>query len=223
MSLKSSVGTERAPALEAGVYTGVCTMVIDLGVQYNKTFDKSTEQVKILWNVVGETVEINGETLPRQIGKDFTNSLNDKSTLRKMLTSWRGKPFTQEELKDFDLTKLLGASCQLQLIHKESERGTYAVVDSIMALPKGMVKPIAEKTTFFDMDDPATYAEFTTLPRYIQEKIAQAENFNATGLTLPEKNGNGNGNGNGGTSYSSYGAPPPENFEEIGPDDDLPF
>ena len=221
MSLTSTAGTERTPALEAGVYTAVCTMVVDLGIQYNQTFNKSTEQVKILWNVVGETVEINGETLPRQIGKDFTNSLNEKSTLRKMLTSWRGRPFTADELKEFDLTKLLGASCQLQLIHKENERGTFAVVDSIMQLPKGMEKPKAEKTVIFNMDDPATYGAYDTLPRYIQEKVSQAENFVSTGLVLPPKNGNGNGNG--GTSYSSYGAPPPANFEEISSDDDLPF
>jgi len=218
--LTATIGKERTPALEAGVYTAVCTMVIDLGIQYNQTFNKSNHQVKILWDVVGETVEINGETLPRQISKDFTVSLDERSTLRKMLQSWRGKPFTAEELQGFELKKLLGASCQLQLIHKENERGTFAVVDSIMALPKGMPKPEAEKTAVFDMDEPETYEVFNTLPRYIQEKVSQAENFAATGLTLPEKNGNGYGNG--GSSYS-YGAPPPANFEEISSEDDLPF
>ncbi|MCL1855095.1 MAG: hypothetical protein FWF86_05120 [Clostridia bacterium] len=211
---------QRSAPLEAGVYTAVCTMVVDLGIQYNKHFDKSTQQVKILWNIIGETVEINGETLPRQVSKDFTMSLDERSTLRKMLQSWRGAAFTAEELQGFDLKKLLGAGCQLQLIHKTNERGTFAVVENIMALPKGSPKPEAESVTFFDMDDAATYEVFASLPRYIQEKAAQAENFAGTGLALPEKNGNGNGNGNGGYQY---GDPPPASFVEIESDDELPF
>jgi hypothetical protein len=221
--LTATVGKERTPVLEEGVYPAVCTKVIDLGVQYNQMFNKSNQQVKILWDIVGETIEINGETLPRQISKDFTVSLDERSTLRKMLQSWRGKAFTAEELQGFDLKKLLGASCQLQLIHKLNERGTFAVVDSIMALPKGSPKPKAENTVFFDLDDPATYGVFASLARYIQEKIAQAENFAATGLKLPDRNS---------SDTSSYGDPPPEHyagympqgdFEEITGDDDLPF
>jgi len=225
--LLAKIGAERTPPLEEGVYTGVCTMVIDLGVQYNQMFDKTNQQVKILWNVVGEYIEINDEKLPRQISKDFTLSMDDRSTLHKMLKSWRGKAFTAEELQGFDLRKLLGAGCQLQVIHKSNDRGTFAVVENIMQLPKGAAKPEAESTGFFDMDDAETYAVFDTLPRYIQEKIAQAQNFAATGLVLPAKNGNGNGNG-----ASSYGEPPPEyypsnlpepSFEELCNDDDLPF
>ncbi|MCL1855872.1 MAG: hypothetical protein FWF86_09075, partial [Clostridia bacterium] len=149
--------------------------------------------------------------------------------LRKMLQSWRGAAFTAEELQGFDLKKLLGAGCQLQLIHKTNERGVFAVVENIMALPKGTPKPETGSVTFFDMDDAATYELFATLPRYIQEKIAQAENFPGTGLTLPEKNGNGNGHGNG---AHHYGDPPPASyaeytgggsFEEIEDDGELPF
>lgn len=220
--LTATVTRERAPALAGGVYIAVCTKVIDLGIQYNERFNKSSRQVKILWNIVGETIEINGEEMPRQINKDFTVSLDERSTLRKMLQSWRGKPFTAEELQGFDLKKLLGASCQLQLIQKTNEHGTYAVVENIMALPAGTPRPKAENTAFFDLDDPDTYGEFASLPRYIQEKIAEAENFGATGLKVPERAG-----------AFSYGDPPPErypgyanssgDFEEIGADDDLPF
>jgi hypothetical protein len=202
-------------------------MVIDLGIQYNQTYDKSSPQVKILWNIIGETVEINGEERPRQISKDFTMSLDERSTLRKMLQSWRGSAFTAEELQGFDLKKLLGAACQLQLIHKTNERGTFAVVENIMQLPKGTPAPKADRAIIFDMDDEATYETFATLPRYIQEKIAQAENFAATNLTLPEKNGNGAG------AYS-YGEAPPDQYpgdasgvgsfaETDSDDDDLPF
>jgi hypothetical protein len=191
-------------------------MVLDLGTQYNATYDRSAHQVRLVWEIAGESVEINGETLPRQIFKDFTASFDDRSNLRKMLQSWRGKPFTPEELKHFDLPNLLGAACLLQLIHKTSERGNdYAVVENIMALPKGAAKPKASRADRFDLDDPATYGIFETLPRYTQEKIALAEEFAKTGLELPEHD-------------ATHGTPPPErpscgDFEEITTDDDLVF
>lgn len=176
-------------------------------------FNKSARKVRLVWEIAGETVTIDNKEMPRQIFKDFTASFDDRSNLRKMLQSWRGKPFTPEELKNFDLPNLLGACCLLQLIHKTSERNNvYVAVENIMALPKGTAKPQASKTACFDLDDPKNYGVFETLPRYTQEAIAQAEGFEQTGLTLPER-------------QTRPSAPPPErtscgDFEEIITDDD---
>ncbi|MHA1379626.1 MAG: hypothetical protein ACTSRG_14730 [Candidatus Helarchaeota archaeon] len=46
-------------------------------------------------------------------------SLHAKATMRKFLESWRGKKFTKEELEGFDLQKILGKPCQLQIIHSD--------------------------------------------------------------------------------------------------------
>ena len=184
----SVTAKERTPLLDPGVYPAVCSMVIDLGTQYNATYNKSAHQVRLVWEIVGEFVKIDGKDLPRQIFKDFTVSFDDRSNLRKMLQSWRGKPFTPEELQKFDLPNLLGACCLLQLIHKTSERGNaYAAVENIMALPKGTAKPEASRTVIFDLDDPATYGVFETLPRYTQETIEKADEFGKTGLVVPER------------------------------------
>jgi hypothetical protein len=214
--LVATQGKERAPILEANVYPAACAMVVDLGTQHSAQFATSRHQVCIIWEVAGETVEINGETLPRHIGKYFTLSLDERSNLRKILQSWRGKPFDAEELKGFDLKNVLGKPCQLQVIHKSGERGTYATVDAIMAMSRGMVKPEASGTVFFDMSDRATYESFEALPRYLMEKIAQADEFAATGLKLPER------------TVPGVGDPPPEtcytaDFDEIPGDDTIPF
>lgn len=203
---------ERTPLLEPGVYPATCSMVIDMGTQYNTVYNKSEPKVQLVWEIAGETVTIDEKELPRQIYKEFTAYLCDRSNLYKALTSWRGKPFTAEELKQFDLSKLLGACCQLQLIHKTSERGNvYAVVENIMALPKGITKPAASKTVRFDLDDPETYGVFATLPRFTQEKIAQADEFDRTGLELPERPARG---------AAPSTQPGCGDFEEICTDDD---
>ncbi len=182
--LTATVGKERS-IIEEGIFNGVCTKLIDLGIQYSETFGNSSRKVRLFWEIIGETVEINGEEVPRQVSKEYTLSLNEKSKLRQMLQSWRGKAFTAEELQAFDLKKVLGAGCQIQIIHKEGNNGTYANVETVLALPKGMSLPAPQDVVWFDFDDPDTYAAFSTLPRFVQEKIADAENFAETGLELP--------------------------------------
>jgi hypothetical protein len=69
----------------------------------------------------------------------FTLSLHEKGRLRPLLEAWRGRRFTAEELKNFDLEKLINANCQVQLIHNMNESGKkYANVQAIVPLGKGM-------------------------------------------------------------------------------------
>lgn len=215
MSLTATVGKER-DLIEEGIFDGVCSKIIDLGTQYSETFKNSAHKIRIFWEIVGETIEINGEQMPRLVSKEFTLSLNEKSKLRQALQSWRGKAFTAEELQGFDLKKVLGVGCQLQIIHKEGNNGTtYANVETILALPRGRSVPAPKEITWFDFDDPASYGVFEKLPRYMQEKIAEAENFADTGLQLPDEKAPANP-GISGPQAAVGGA----DFEEI-PDSDF--
>ena len=85
----------------------------------------------------------------------YTLSLHKKATLRQHLEAWRGRKFKPEELKGFDLEKLLGANCQLQIIHTESDTGrTYANIQAIVPLSKDMEKMISEDyIRFQDRED----------------------------------------------------------------------
>lgn len=187
MSLTATVGKER-DLIEEGIFDSVCSKIIDLGTQYSETYKNSAHKIRIFWEIIGETIEISGEQLPRLVSKEFTLSLNEKSKLRQTLQSWRGKAFTAEELQGFDLKKVLGIGCQLQIIHKEGNNGTtYANVETVMALPRGRNLPAPTELTWFDFDDPSSYEAFEKLPRYVQEKIAEAENFADTGLKLPDE------------------------------------
>lgn len=183
--------------------------------QYSEIFKNSAHKIRIFWEIVGETIEINGEQMPRLVSKEFTLSLNEKSKLRQALQSWRGKAFTAEELQGFDLKKVLGVGCQLQIIHKEGSNGTtYANVETILALPRGRSVPAPREITWFDFDDPASYGVFEKLPRYVQEKIAEAENFADTGLKLPDEKAPANPD-----VSAPQAAAGRTNFEEI-PDSD---
>lgn len=173
----------------------------------------------MVWDVLGETVKFGDKEVPRQVFSDLTVSLDEKSNLRKLLQSWRGKTFTPEELKGFDLRNVLGVGGQVQIIHKSTDRGTYGKVNTVIPLPKGKKAPQLA-TTVFDMNDESTYPVFETLPHYLQVRIAEAEGFDDTGLVVKEKN-SADSAAQAATAGGSFS---PSDFSEIeSDDDDLPF
>jgi hypothetical protein len=60
---------------------------------------------------------------PMAIFKNYTLSWNDKATLRLDLQSWRGKPFTEAEMRRFDISTVLGAWCMLTVIPRPGKNG----------------------------------------------------------------------------------------------------
>lgn len=141
-----------------GLHHAICYGLYDLGTQYNETFGKSSHKVLIAWEIPGEriTIEKNGEKLdlPRAISKQYTLSLHEKSQLRKDLESWRGKAFSDQEREGFDITKLLGANCMVQVLHKTKDGKTYANVSNVVQLPKGMSKMNPENgTKYFSFEE----------------------------------------------------------------------
>ena len=139
MLLIREVKTNYQPA-SAGTHAAVCVDVVDMGF-VESTFDgKSKKQRKI--RIVWQIDEIRDDGKPFQVSRLYTLSLNEKSTLRRDLESWRGRPFTSDELTGFDIDSILGAPALLNLTRVNKGDATYANVKSIMRLPKEMTAPV---------------------------------------------------------------------------------
>ena len=176
-------GNVQIEKLEAGAYTAVSSMLIDLGMQNNEKFGKTQRKVRLFWNITGETVKIGDEELPRTISKEYSLSLGEKSNLRKDLQAWRARPFTEEELKGFKLVNILNKGCQLQIIINEKNGKTYNDIAGIMSLPKGMTIESLEKTYVFDLEEQETWGTWEKIPTWVQETIKKAENYESSGLS----------------------------------------
>lgn len=125
-------------AIPTGMQQAVCAMVCDIGTHKGEYQGKETSrhQVVIIWELDEKKTEGQFAGEPFQMSKFYTLSLGEKANLRKDLESWRGKPFTAEELQGFDLENLIGANCFLNVIEdKDKQR-----IASISPLPKGMPK-----------------------------------------------------------------------------------
>jgi hypothetical protein len=118
---------EYSPAPE-GLNSAVCCDVIDLGL-IETGFGKQ-EKIEIRWQLE----EIDPKSHKRYlVPQRYTPSLHEKSKLRPLLESWRGKKFSKEELKRFDIEKLIGANCQLSIVHNIKDEGeVYANVQAIV-------------------------------------------------------------------------------------------
>lgn len=135
INVKKPESSDYIPA-PMGLHRSVCVDVEDLGDVDTNFGPKHI--VKVYW----QTESTNHEGKRYVLAKRYTASLHEKANLRNDLKNWRSKDFTADELKGFDLEKLLGANCQINVIHNSKEADgetvTFANVASIVPPPQGV-------------------------------------------------------------------------------------
>lgn len=138
-----------------GLHQIVCADVVDLGIVHSEKYGDKPK-VSIRWQTeetyMDEETKNNRRYLISQI---YTKSLNKKAKLRQHLESWRGKKFTDDELKGFDLEALVGVNGQGTVIHNKVEDTVYANIQSIVPLLKGTpkIQPTADYVRVKDRKD----------------------------------------------------------------------
>lgn len=165
----------KTPPVEPGVYMAICIGCVDLGEQYNETFKNHSNKCLYIFELIGETIEVDGEMKPRQLSKEFAISSSSKSNLRKFIESWNGKSYTDDDFLELDLFDQIGKSCQLNVVLNDTKE--YANIDNLMPLPRGVPAFTTETEPIrWDMeqwDDEV----FKTLPEWIQDKIKKSTEY----------------------------------------------
>jgi hypothetical protein len=170
----------------SGAFIGRCIQLIDLGTQ-ETVFQgeaKAAHKIRVVWELFGEdtdgsplTVQVDGRDMPLTISKNYTVSLHEKASLRKDLAAWRGRDFTPEEAKAFDVSKLLGSFCMVNVTESDGANGkTYSNVAGLTPLPGALKnnKPAGvHQLSQFDLDNP-DMALFETFHEKLQDQIRSA-------------------------------------------------
>lgn len=167
----------------AGTHLARCYQMVHLGhiIEESGAYaGKLVNKVRLSWELPDEKHDFGKGPQPFTISQDYTLSMNPKATLRKMLESWRGKPFTEKEAESFDVTKLLGVPCMVSLIHKKSQAGNaYAAITSVSTLPKGFECPPAinqlRKLEYDNFDR----SFFESLPDFLRKQIEGSKEYAA--------------------------------------------
>lgn len=165
----------KTPPVEPGVYMAICIGCVDLGEQYNETFKNRSNKCLYIFELIGETIEVDGEMKPRQLSKEFAISSSSKSNLRKFIESWNGKSYTDDDFMELDLFDQIGKSCQINVVLNDTKE--YANIDNLMPLPRG-VPAFTTETAPVRWDMSAWDDEvFKTLPEWIQDKIKKSTEY----------------------------------------------
>jgi hypothetical protein len=182
MSIIATTNSAPKELIPAGNYIARCYQMLQIGhvKEVIQGEIKTLNKVRIGWELPTETKVFNIEKgeQPFVISEEYTLSMHEKSNLRKMLASWRGKDFSEAEAQGFDITKLLGVPCMVNIIHKPSKMGNmYQKIGSVSPLAKGVACPPQYNPTIVLQYDNFDHALFASLPDFIKDKIKNSEEF----------------------------------------------
>lgn len=181
--IATSNGSTNYEPIATGNYPARCYSMIHIGTvdEVILGVTKTLNKVRITWELPSELKvfkEENGEQ-PHVISKEFTLSMHEKATLRNFLKNWRGKDFSEEEAKSFDIEKLIGAPCMLNITHKKSKDGTktYAEIGSISTMPKGFPCPEQINPSFVWTYEDFDIEKFNLLPDFLKAKMVNSVEY----------------------------------------------
>lgn len=158
-------------SLSQGIHNATCIGVIFIGE--HPSINGIYPKVTILWEVFE-----NG--IIKTTSRDYTFSYYETAKLRLHLESWRGRPFTKDELSKFKLCNILGVPCKLEI--RKNSKGLKQV-ENIYRFPRNEEAPLSQtKYIYFDIADEKTYQAFADVPEYIQAKIKQSPEYKQSQL-----------------------------------------
>jgi hypothetical protein len=169
--------------VEPGMYAARCYSMIEIGTietEFNGE-KKKQQKVSITWELPTETAIFHDEKGPEPfvVSKKYTLSMHEKANLRKDLESWRGKGYTDKEAEKFDITRLLGQPCNLNVIHVPAKEAgkTYVQIASISPLMKGQECPPQVNPMRVLSYDEFNWEVFESLSDYMKDQIRSSDEF----------------------------------------------
>jgi len=219
----------------AGSFVARCYMVVDMGMQpvvYMGKKSNPRQKIRIGFEFPDQLHvfdEKKGEE-PFTLSRSFTNSLNEKASLRPVLNSWRGRPLTDEDIAGgvidaktkkpkppFTFKTLLGVPAFITVIHetRKTDNSKIAKISNIAKLPAKIggvdlvCPPAVLPPILYSVDEGPDSPTFKRLPTWIQEECRQCLEWNEA----PEDEGQQVAS-RGGDDGSDDGGPP---------DSDTPF
>ena len=178
---KKSVEVE---PLTPGYYPAVCYGVVVTGTHYDAFSNSGRTECIILWELPTETfTNSDGEEVRKTLSERYTFSLTN-SNLQKMLESWRGKPFTEEELAGFSLNKIIGANCGLTVINKigKTTGKPFNKIQGVTPLDKRLFtqQEMTHEPLWFNICDNRFDLELIDeLPNWIADAVKKSDEYNA--------------------------------------------
>lgn len=204
MSLKAKDSGGNFTPVPPGMYLARCYRIVDLGTQKTEYLGQTKYLQKVMFQFEVHGEDDDGKPLvtqknePMSISKNFTLSLAEKATLRKDLQTWRGREFTAEELRGFELKNVLGAWAMISVTKTTGNNGKeYTNIANINPVPKALKQALPtphNDTGLFSIEDP-NMELFDTFSDHLKDKIKSSPEWQSRDGGKPESKPSSSGSG----------------------------
>ncbi len=180
--IKKPVSAKTLPP--AGTHVARVFSIVHLGTHKKEGKDGKPWEVaesRITFELPLETKVFKEGDAPKPIviTKKYTESLGEKSNLRKLIEAVIGVSLIDAEAYAFDMHEIIGKSCMITIKHKvnESNNEKYAYVESTNALMKGVECPPQVNPSYIFTVVPFEDDKFSKLPEFIQKEIMESPEY----------------------------------------------
>jgi len=90
------------------------------------------ERVRDVITFVFQTADVDSEGARYKVYLDLTNSSHEKAVLPKVLSSWRGKTLSSEEMETLDVESFVGKTARILIVHNTKGDRTYANISNVL-------------------------------------------------------------------------------------------
>lgn len=180
--------------IPSGLQVARCYSMLEIGT-VSETWEgqsKNSKKVRLTFELPNELRVFkpeNGEQ-PMSISKTFTLSMHEKAGLRKFLEQWRGKAFSEDEAKRFDVSNLLGAPCTLTIVHTEKDGKTFSNISSVAPVMKNMSCPDQINPNKILSYDAFDWEIYNSLPEFLQNQMAATPEYGRLQAAMAAQNRN---------------------------------
>ena len=147
-----------------------CFAIAALGKVERKKF-QSEDMELVNMVALGFTFGKDEEGRDLTLWKQYKFSYNEKAALRKDLEAWRDHDFTDEEIQQFPLTKVLGQKCTITV--GQTSGGNPKITKIKPPRDGNDITLTVGDTWVFDIDEPSE--NYDKLPAYMRNMIKTEE------------------------------------------------
>ena len=106
-----------------GNHIARCYQLVDLGMQDSQKYGNASHKLRFTWELCEETRDFGkGKPEPYSVSMTVNFFFGRNTNFTRLLEGWKGGTFTEAEFENFELRKLVGKACMVNVVH--TFRGT---------------------------------------------------------------------------------------------------
>jgi hypothetical protein len=185
LNLKDAKKGLSGPLAPIGNHIARCYQLIDLGMQDDPRYGNASHKLRFAWELCEELHDFGkGKKEPYSVSMQVNFFIGRNSNFQKLLEGWKGGTFTDAELENFELKKLVGKSCMVNVVHATVGDRDYANVASVSPVPakwRDRVPAMVNNPLYFEVEMGPTSKEFRALPEFLQKIVEKCHEWRGQG------------------------------------------